>query len=97
MTDVKTLDVKIFELREEPDNIPLLISILAYIHNESDMILENGEGIKDFDLVNYVLAKALRADKIKTEDFGMVLAYLVSVNAPDIYWQFAILRVHQNL
>lgn len=60
--DVKTLDVKILELREQPDNVDLLISILAMIFSEADSLMEKGEEIKDFDIVNYVLAKALKAD-----------------------------------
>jgi hypothetical protein len=38
--------------------------------------MEADEPIKDFDLVNYVLANALKADKIVPEDLGLIIAYL---------------------
>lgn len=85
------------ELREQPDNVDLLISILAMIFADAEILMEKGEVIKDFDIVNYVLAKALKADQIKPEQIGVVLAYLDAVQAPSIYWQYVILRVHQNL
>lgn len=47
--------------------------------------------------MNYVLASALKADKIEPHNLGLVLSYLGEVNAPSIYYQYAILRVHQNL
>ena len=93
--DIKTLDVKILELREQPDDLDLLYSIMAMIYEEKDHRIEVGEAeIKDHDLVNYVLANALKADKIPAEELGLVLAYLECVSAPAIYWQYAILRVH---
>ena len=58
------------------------------------MLIEAGGVIKDFDLVNYVLANALKADKIVPQDLGLVIAYLEQVYAPSIYFQYAILRVH---
>ena len=50
--------------------------------------------LKDFDVVNYILAAALKADKISSDDLGLVLVYLIEVQAPSIYFQYAILRVH---
>lgn len=61
------------------------------------MLAEANEEIKDFDLVNYVLASALKADKIDPSDLGLIISYLEVVQAPPIYFQYAILRVHQNL
>ena len=97
MQDVKTLDVKILELRENPDNIQLLLDVISFIYDQQEQLIEAGEVIKDFDLVNYVLASALKADKIEPHDLGLVIAYLEQVYAPSIYFQYAILRVHQNL
>lgn len=91
------MDVKIYELREEPENIELLLDIISIIFEEAESIVEEGKTIKDFDLVNYVLANALKADKIDPSDLGLVLSYLSAVNAPSIFFQYAILRVHQNL
>ena len=92
---MKTLDVKILELREDPSNIKLLYDVMAIICYQAEE-LKNQE-IKDFDVVNYVLASALKADKIQPQNLGLVLSYLGEVNAPSIYYQYAILRVHQNL
>ena len=36
--DVKTLDVKIMELREQPENLDLLFSIMAMIYSEQEML-----------------------------------------------------------
>ena len=46
------------------------------IYNAHDELMESGEEIKDFDLVNYVLASALKADLIEPIDLGLVLSYL---------------------
>ena len=62
--DTKSLDVKIMELKEQPDNIQLLFDIMAMIYYESEEIVEENRSIKDLDVVNYVLASALKADKI---------------------------------
>lgn len=70
---------------------------MAMIYEESETLMARNERIKDFDIVNYVLASALKADKIAPQDLGLVLAYLEIVQAPPIYFQYAILRVHQNL
>jgi len=43
---------------------------------EAEYLMEKGEVIKDFDIVNYVLANALKADKIEADDLGLVLHYL---------------------
>ena len=82
------------ELRENPDDIDLLNSVMSWILWDSEEIMERGEEIKDFDVVNYILASALKADKISTSDLGLVITYLEVVNAPSIYFQYAILRVH---
>jgi hypothetical protein len=95
--DVKTLDVKIFELREKPDDIQLLLDVLSIIVDQEEEILQGEVPIKDFELVNYILANALKADVIRPDDLGLVLTYLEVVQAPSIFFQYAILRVHQNL
>ena len=59
---MKTLDVKIMELKEEAENIPLLLSVLACVYQDADDLIERETHITDFDLVNYVLANALKAD-----------------------------------
>ena len=64
LRDTKTLDVKIMDLREDPSNVDLLLQVLSRIVMESEIIREEGEGVKDFDIVNYILANALKADKI---------------------------------
>ena len=76
LQDVKTMDVKILELRENPENLQLLLDVISMIYNAHDELLESGEEIKDFDLVNYVLASALKADLIEPIDLGLVLSYL---------------------
>jgi len=59
------LDVKIFELREDPSNVDLLVEVLAsicfYIESNAEQP-EILQPIKDLDLVNYVLASALKID-----------------------------------
>jgi len=84
--DVKTMDVKIMELRDEPDNIRLLLTVLSMICQDIDEIKGRGDEIKDFDLVNYILANALKADKIEAIDLGIVILYLETVDAPSIYF-----------
>jgi len=39
----------------------------------------------------------LKADKIGAKDLGLVMVYLQYVNAPSVYFQYTILRVHQNI
>lgn len=56
------------------------------IYEQSDEIINGDEKIKDFDVVNYILAAALKADKISPDDLGLVLCYLMEVNAPAIYF-----------
>lgn len=41
--------------------------------------METNTEIKDFDIVNYVLANALKADKIAPQDLGFVMHYLETV------------------
>ena len=53
--------------------------------------------MKDFDVVNYVLAAALKADKLEPENLGLVMTYLILIDAPDLYFQYVILRMSQNL
>jgi hypothetical protein len=97
LEDVKTLDVKIMELRDDPSNMELLLDVMGMVCADAELIAEKGEVIKDFDIVNYILANALKADQIRGSDFGLVLQYLEIVYAPPIYWQYAILRVHQKM
>lgn len=79
------------ELKEDADNVELLLTILSMVIQEFEFI---DEPIQDLDLVNYVLANALKIDKIPADSLGLVMMYLESVNAPSIYFQYAILRVH---
>ena len=58
---------------------------MIYEQGYDEIVAENGK-LKDFDIVNYVLAAALKADKIPSEDLGLVLVYLMEVNAPSIYF-----------
>ena len=60
--DVKTLDVKIMELREDPSNLDNLFAIISMIYENYYELEETDTEIKDFDIVNYVLANALKAD-----------------------------------
>jgi hypothetical protein len=89
--DVKTLDVRIMELKEDADNVELLLTILSMVIQEFPHI---EQPIKDLDLVNYVLANALKIDKVPADSLGLVMMYLERVDAPSIYFQYAILRVH---
>ena len=50
--------------------------MISIIYENIEYFKESGEIIKDFDLVNYVLAAALKADKIPAIDLGLVLVYL---------------------
>lgn len=93
----KTLDVKILELKEDPQNLDLLFDIIALVFQNIEDIKSGEMIIRDLDLVNYVLANALKADIIKTGQLGLVVYYLDTVNAPSIYYQYAILRICQNL
>ena len=92
---MKTVDVRINELRDDPSNIKLLYDVMALICANIETLKD--DGIKDHDVVNYVLASALKADQIEAKNLGLVMNYLNDVNAPSIYYQYAILRVHQNL
>jgi hypothetical protein len=82
------------DLREEPSNIKLLLSVISMIYENHQEMESKQQEIKDFDIVNYVLANALKSDQIDPQDLGIVLTYLEVVHAPSIYWQYAILRVH---
>lgn len=62
--DYKTLDVKIIELKENPDNLQLLFDIMAMVFNQEDQIKSGEVVLKDIDVVHYVLAKALKANLI---------------------------------
>ena len=66
---------------------------MAMIYVQHEELEEAGEMIKDLDIVNYVLANALKGDQIPPEELGLVLSYLDVVQAPPIYYQYAILRV----
>ena len=52
LEDVKTLDVKIMELRDDPSNMELLLDVMGMICADAELIAEKGEIIKDFDIVN---------------------------------------------
>ena len=84
--DVKTLDVKILELREDPHNIQLLYDVIAIIYRDYETLINQGKFIKDFDVVNYILACALKIDKIEPENLGIIIDYLSLVDAPSIYF-----------
>ena len=76
MEDVKTLDIKILELKEDPSNLELLYDVLCMIIEHINTTLETGseqEHIKDFDMVNYILANALKADQINALELGLVV------------------------
>ena len=62
LEDVKTLDVKIMELRDDPSNLDLLLDVMGMIVASTESLIEKGDIIKDFDIVNYILANALKAD-----------------------------------
>lgn len=49
--------------------------------------------LKDFDFLNYILAASLKANKIPPEQLGLVVTYLDLVGPPDLYFEYAILRV----
>jgi len=59
---------------------------MAIVCYESEYLMEKGQQIKDFDVVNYILANALKADKIEAGDLGLVMHYLEVVQAPPIYF-----------
>ena len=40
--DVKTLDVKILELRDDPDNIQLLLDVISIIYEQGQELIEAG-------------------------------------------------------
>ena len=82
------------ELQENADNVDLLLTVLSMILEEFPDLTEP---IKDHEVVNHVLGHALKGDKIPAGDLGLVLTYLETVQAPSIYFQYAILRVHQNI
>ena len=67
---------------------------MSMIYEQHEELVAGNEQLKDFDVVNYILAAALKADKISPDDLGLVLVYLMEVRAPSIYFQYAILRVH---
>lgn len=95
--EVKTLDVKMQDLKENPNDLELLYDVMAMVHLQAEELAARGQTIPGLDVVNYVLAAALKADQIAPSQLGLVLCYLETVNAPPIYYQYAILRVHQNL
>lgn len=83
---MKTLDVKILELRDDPQNIMLLYDVMAIMYRDYEMLIKQGELIKDFDVVNYILACALKINKIEPQNLGLVFEYLNVVSAPSIYF-----------
>ena len=52
---------------------------MSMIFEYEEELLRADAPIKDFELVNYILAAALKADKIPAIDLGMVLTYLDTV------------------
>ena len=50
------------ELREDPSNLDNLFAIISMIYENYYELEETDTEIKDFDIVNYVLANALKAD-----------------------------------
>lgn len=50
------------ELREDPSNLDNLFAIISMIYENYYELEETDAEIKDFDIVNYVLANALKAD-----------------------------------
>ena len=85
-TEVKSLDVKILELRENPDNLHLLFDIMAQVFQYADEIESGSLVIKDLDVVHYILANSLKANLIKHQQLGLVFYYLMTVKAPSIYY-----------
>jgi hypothetical protein len=59
---------------------------MAMIYVQHEELEQAGEMIKDLDIVNYVLANALKGDQIPPEELGLVLSYLDVVQAPPIYY-----------
>lgn len=84
--DFKTLDVKILELKEDPDNLQLLFDVMAQVFQDEDRIRSGEIVVNDFDVVNYILANALKGDLISHEQLGLVMFYLETVQAPSIYY-----------
>jgi len=54
----------------------LLYDVIAIIYRDYDLLIKQGRMIKDFDVVNYILACALKIDKIEPENLGLVIEYL---------------------
>lgn len=82
----KTLDVKIMDLQEDPKNLELLYDIMAHIIDNFHTLVDKKTPISDFDLVNYVLASALKSDIVDPNNLGLVVMYLQFVQAPSIYF-----------
>ena len=74
------------ELRDDPSNLDILMDVMGMIVADHQSIVDKGEIIKDFDIVNYILANALKSELITGPDLGLVLMYLDAVYAPQIYW-----------
>ena len=66
---------------------------MAQVFQQEDLIRSGQIVLKDIDIVHYVLAKALKADLIQHEQLGLVFYYLETVEAPSIYYQYALLRL----
>jgi len=71
------------ELKEDADNLELLLTVLSMVVQEFEY---QTEPIKDLDLVNYVLANALKGDLVPPDSLGLVMLYLDTVDAPSIYY-----------
>ena len=46
---------------------------MALILRDYETLIIRGDNIKDFDLVNYVLASALKSNFIEPENLGLVI------------------------
>lgn len=57
----------------------MLYDVLAIIYRDYEFLIRQGRMIKDFDVVNYILACALKIDKIEPENLGLVIEYLNAV------------------
>ena len=59
--DVKTLDVKIYELREEPENLQLLLDVISMIYEQHEELAAGDAKLKDFDVVNYIFSRCSKS------------------------------------
>lgn len=62
------------DLQEDPKHLELLYEVLATVVDTHDP--NSKSPIGDLDIVNYILASALKADIIEPLNLGLVLMYL---------------------